>query len=130
MPIFGKSTGPEEPSFVNQKKFEERKAEAEKILSKYPDRIPCIVERAESSKNSIPLIDKKKYLVPDDLTFGQFIFTVRKRIKLNPEQAIFLYVNNVLPPVTMTMAQIYEEHKDPSGFVMMVYAAESSYGSI
>jgi GABA(A) receptor-associated protein len=127
MPIFGKSTGPEEPSFAQQP-LEKRKKEADKILEKYPHRIPCIVERAESSKNSIALIDKTKYLVPDDMTFGQFIFTVRKRLKLEKEQAIFLYVNNLLPPTTMTMSQVYEEHKDESNFLMITYAAESSYG--
>lgn len=34
--------------------------EAERIRQKYPDRIPCIVEKAE--KSDVPQIDKKKYL--------------------------------------------------------------------
>jgi hypothetical protein len=37
---------------------DKRKAEAEKILSKYPDRIPVICEKADRSE--IPDIDKKK----------------------------------------------------------------------
>lgn len=37
---------------------EKRKAEAERIRQKYPDRIPVICERAE--KTDIPDIDKKK----------------------------------------------------------------------
>lgn len=28
---------------------------------------------------------------------GQFVFVIRSRIKLPPERAIFLYVNNLLP---------------------------------
>lgn len=43
-----------------------RKQEAEKIRRKYDDRIPVIVERAPNS--NIADIDKKKYLVPGDLT--------------------------------------------------------------
>ena len=39
---------------------EKRKSEAERIRQKYPDRIPCIVEKAE--KSDIATIDKKKYL--------------------------------------------------------------------
>jgi len=39
-----------------------------------------------------------RYLVPSDLTIGQFIYVIRKRIKLSPQQAIFVFVNNVLPP--------------------------------
>lgn len=39
-----------------------------------------------------------RYLVPGDLTVGQFVYVIRKRIKLTPEKAIFIFVNNVLPP--------------------------------
>lgn len=39
-----------------------------------------------------------RYLVPADLTVGQFVYVIRKRIKLSPEKAIFIFVNNVLPP--------------------------------
>ncbi|KAJ6729903.1 MICROTUBULE-ASSOCIATED PROTEINS 1A/1B LIGHT CHAIN 3-RELATED, partial [Salix viminalis] len=73
-----------------------RRAEAARIREKYPDRIPVIVEKAERS--DIPNIDKKKYLVPADLTVGQFVYVIRKRIKLSAEKAIFIFVDNVLPP--------------------------------
>ncbi len=46
--------------------LEKRKAEADKIRRKYDDRIPVIVERAKGA--DIIDIDKKKYLVPGDLT--------------------------------------------------------------
>eukprot|EP01052_Picozoa_sp_SAG31_P004845 SAG31_NODE_205_length_20397_cov_19.191152_13_plen_99_part_00 len=36
--------------------------------------------------------------MPSDLTVGQFVYVIRKRIKLSPEKAIFIFVNNVLPP--------------------------------
>ena len=36
--------------------------------------------------------------MPADLTVGQFVYVIRKRIKLSPEKAIFIFVNNVLPP--------------------------------
>lgn len=39
-----------------------------------------------------------RYLVPADLTVGQFVYVIRKRIKLSPEKAIFIFVKNVLPP--------------------------------
>jgi len=29
---------------------------------------------------------------------GQFVYVVRKRIKLSPEKAIFIFVKNILPP--------------------------------
>lgn len=36
--------------------------------------------------------------MPGDLTAGQFVYVVRKRIKLSAEKAIFVFVNNTLPP--------------------------------
>lgn len=58
--------------------------------------VQVICEKADRS--DIPDIDKKKYLVPADLTVGQFVYVIRKRIKLSPEKAIFIFINNVLPP--------------------------------
>merc|ERR1712023_47525 len=76
--------------------FEKRRAEGEKIRRKYPDRVPVIVEK--SPKARIGDLDKKKYLVPSDLTVGQFYFLIRKRISLRPEDALFFFVNHVVPP--------------------------------
>ena len=42
-----------------------------------------------------------RYLVPADLTVGQFVYVVRKRIKLSAEKAIFIFVKNTLPPTGM-----------------------------
>merc|ERR1711934_1104421 len=68
--------------------FEKRRAEGEKIRRKYPDRVPVIVEK--SPKARIGDLDKKKYLVPSDLTVGQFYFLIRKRISLRPEDTLLL----------------------------------------
>jgi len=67
--------------------FEKRRTEGEKIRKKYPDRVPVIVEKAPKAR--IGDLDKKKYLVPSDLTVGQFYFLIRKRIHLRPEDALF-----------------------------------------
>lgn len=55
--------------------------------------------------------------MPADLTVGQFVYVIRKRIKLSPEKAIFIFVDEVLPPTAALMSSIYEEHKDEDGFV-------------
>jgi len=113
-------------SFKQEHDLEKRKAEAARIRDKYPDRIPVIVEKAERS--DIPNIDKKKYLVPADLTVGQFVYVIRKRIKLSAEKAIFIFVNNVLPPTAAIMSSIYDEHKDEDGFLYVTYSGENTFG--
>lgn len=47
----------------------QRRAESERIRTKYPDRVPVICEKSE--KSNVQDIDKKKYLVPADLTCGK-----------------------------------------------------------
>ena len=117
-------------SFKLKKKhdFNYRQKEANRILTKYPDRIPIIVEKYINSKE-IPDINKNKYLVPTDLTFGQFLFIIRKRIKLTPEKAIFMFTENgTLLSSFMSMSQVYDEHKSDCGFLFMIYSGESTFG--
>jgi GABA(A) receptor-associated protein len=85
-----------------------------------------ICEKVE--KSDIPSIDKKKYLVPSDLTVGQFVYVIRKRIKLAPEKAIFIFVNDVLPPTNSLMSAIYDQHKDKDGFLYVTYSGENTFG--
>ncbi|CAH1451319.1 unnamed protein product [Lactuca virosa] len=112
--------------FKQEHDLEKRRAEAARIREKYPDRIPVIVEKGERS--DVPNIDKKKYLVPADLTVGQFVYVIRKRIKLSAEKAIFIFVDNALPPTGAIMSAIYEEKKDDDGFLYVTYSGENTFG--
>lgn len=115
--------------FKKEHKLEKRKAEAKAIRAKYPDRIPVICEVVKRDRDSGLLLDKKKYLVPTDLTVGQFVYVVRKRIKLSAEHAIFIFINNILPPTSALMSEIYKEHKDVDGFLYTAIARESTFGN-
>jgi len=95
--------------------FEKRAAEASRIREKYPDRIPVICEK--EPRSDIPPVDKRKYLIPMDLTVGQFVYVIRKRISVPPEKAIFIFVNSTLPPTAALMSTVYEQHKDEDGFM-------------
>ena len=106
--------------------FEQRKNEATKMRTKYADRVPVIIEKAP--KNHLPDLDKHKFLVPNDLTVAQFIYVIRKRIKLNPEQAIYIFVDNTLPPSSELIGTIYEKHKDEDGFLYTLISGESTFG--
>lgn len=112
--------------FQKENSLEKRINESTRILLKYPDKIPIIVEK--DYKNPIPDIDKNKFLVPGDLTVGQFLHIIRKRIKLSPEQAIFLFVNNTIPPCSQLISFIYGTHKNEDGFLYFLYSGESVFG--
>ncbi len=107
--------------------FESRKAESTKIRSKHPNRIPIIVEK--DSKSNITAIEKKKYLVPCDLTMGQFQYVIRKGIKLDSNQALFVFINNTLPPTSQLISEIYQQNQDKDGFLYVVYSSENTFGA-
>lgn len=113
--------------FKKNHSFEMRTKESLRILKKYPDKIPIIVELGEDVKD-IPDLDKKKYLCPSDLTMGQFVYVIRKRIKLPAEQAIYIFVRKILPPTSITISQLYKEHKDDDGFLYCKLYSEKTFG--
>ena len=116
--------------FKDEIPFAMRKEEASRILSKYPDRIPIIIERSEECSNDIPVVDKKKYLVPNDITTGQFTYIIRKRIELEPEKAIFLFAGDdyTIPPSSSLISEIYNNYKDEDGFLYFTYSGENTFG--
>merc|ERR1712096_374204 len=101
--------------FKEDHTFEHRKKESQKI-----------VEKAE--KSNIDDIDKRKYLVPADISVAQFMWIVRKRINLTPEKAILLFVNKIVPSSTATLGEIYSNHKDDDGFLYVAYSGENTFG--
>ena len=106
--------------------FEERCNQSNNIRLKYPNRIPIFVSR--SCTNNCPKIDRNKYLVPHDLTVGQFMYVIRRRIKLSPEESIYLFVNNKIPTTSSLLSHIYEFNKSPDGFLYIIYSGESTFG--
>lgn len=67
--------------------------------------------------------------MPSDITVGKFIFEIRKHMQLAPEQAIFLFVNEALPPSAALVSQIYKQHADEDGFLYCSYSGENSFGN-
>jgi len=117
-------------SFMFKKNFslEERRKESARVMEKHPDRIPVICEKHERASVLLPQVDKYKYLVPNDLTIGQFIYVIRKRIHLTPEKAIYLFIDGIIPQSNETLFNIYHTHRDRDGFLYISYTNENTFG--
>jgi GABA(A) receptor-associated protein len=125
--LFSKSDAPN-PIFdyKKEKSFEERLQESTKIMEKYPDKIPIIVSKC--SKSHLNNIDKNKYLVSNDMTLSQFIYTIRKRIKLEASEALFFFIDNTVPKNSAPIGELYNLHKDKDGFLYITYNSENTFG--
>ena len=115
-------------SYKKQRTFQDRKRESENILKKYPDRIPIICEKASSATSNIEQMKKCKFLVPHDLTMGQFMYIIRRRIQISSETGLFLFINNTLPPTHQILIDIYNKHKSEDGFLYITYSGEQTFG--
>src|SRR5438876_156233 len=84
--------------FKMQHSFEKRKEEANMLRQKHVDKIPVILEKSDTSR--IQTINKQKILLQKDITVGQFLYIIRKQIKLDATEALFLFVDNRYIPET------------------------------
>jgi GABA(A) receptor-associated protein len=115
-------------SFKTMVSFEERLNETKRIMGKHPDRLPIICERAINASKECPYIDKRKYLVPNDLTVGQFVYVIRKRLKIPGEKALFLFINGIIPSTSVLLSHIYDCYKDEDGYLYVTYTYENTFG--
>ena len=107
-----------------RQKLEERIQISQKIILKYPQRVPIIVDCKKELK-----LDKNKYIVPIDLTLGQFMYILKKRININHEQSIFLLCNNQLVINTELINNLFNRQKDYDGFLYIIISLENTFGN-
>ncbi|CAF1166278.1 unnamed protein product [Adineta steineri] len=143
--------------YKHEHSLEQRRFESERIRRRYPDRIPVIVQPSQSSSSSSSLLstslfrsfssssssssslcneiilsrlENEKFLVPSELSFGQFAYNIRRRLRLRSEQALFFYIGSdgKQPILSSTIAVLYHENKDIDGFLYVFYADEKVFG--
>ncbi|XP_076877496.1 microtubule-associated protein 1 light chain 3 gamma [Brachyhypopomus gauderio] len=126
MPPFEKSM--ELMPFKQRKCLATRKDEVFTIRSKFPNKLPVIVERYLQEKQ-LPLLDKTKFLVPQELTMGQFLCLLRSKIALEATQALYLLISGRnMCNMAASMSEVYAQHRDPDGFLYMNYASQDMFG--
>ena len=114
--------------FKDNYSFEKRENVSSRIRKKYPERVPLIVERSITC-DTLEEIDKHKYLVPCDLTVGQMLYVIRKRIKgVGSEQALFIFIGDIMPSMGESIAVLYNKYKDDDGFLYLTYSGENTFG--
>ncbi|XP_032410319.1 microtubule-associated proteins 1A/1B light chain 3C [Xiphophorus hellerii] len=115
--------------FKQRKCLATRKDEVCNIRSKFPNKLPVIVERYVREK-SLPLLDKTKFLVPFELTLGQFLCLLRNKIALDQTQTLFLLVaERSMSCMSSSMRDIYSRFRDADGFLYITYASQEAFGA-
>jgi GABA(A) receptor-associated protein len=116
-------------SFKQSHEFDKRKTEADKIRARFPEKIPVIAEKGKNSK--LIQAEKTKFLIHEDMTLAQFMVVLRRRLTLECEDALFIYVgDNTLAATSMSMGSLYKDFVDPDGFLYLTYCSENTFGGL
>ncbi|XP_048363978.1 microtubule-associated proteins 1A/1B light chain 3C-like [Sphaerodactylus townsendi] len=117
------------PSFKHRKSFAARKSEVASIRIKFTNKLPVILERYPKEK-ILPVLNKIKFLVPEDFTMGQFVSIIRNRMSISSTQAFYFLADNNRSMVNMSspMSEVYSTYKDEDGFLYMTYASQEMFG--
>ena len=119
-----------EPSLLDdifKKTLEDRKLYSTKLITKYPDRIPVVIQ-PHSKLLKTAKIEKNKYLMPRNIKITEMMVIFRTIIKIDSSKAIFIFVNNSLIPMRDTVEELYNTYKEQDGFLYITYAYENTFG--
>ena len=103
----------------------------EHIMRRHPDRVPVYVRKSPNAKEALNDLEKHKYLVPNDMTMGGFMCIIRKGIKVDSKEAIFVFISkkNILVPNSKSFGEMYTEHKeDEDKMLHLDFTSENTFG--
>ena len=126
--------------------YEQRKNMAVRILERYSDRIPILVNKDDHTKCSA--LPHKRYIVPRDLLVAKFIRELRSILKLKSDHVIFLFIEiipqtptfnpfnplfrrrnrTIIPLISQTMGDLYNKYRSEDYFLHFIYAEENAFG--
>jgi len=132
-----------------EKTLEERIVYSKKLLSKYSDRIPIVIEKSEFME-----LQNYKYLLPRNLLVSEFMCIIKTKMNkaLDEKKAIFTFVKSFQPkaendrssiggtcksnaegnynlvPMNQTIQEIYNIHKNEDGFLYIKFGVENTFG--
>ena len=100
------------------------KESALKLKEKNPDRIPVLVSKLHDDLH----MEKTKFLVPLDLTMGQLQYVFRRSLKIDPTEAIFIFVNNKILATTSDLTSSVYDKYNTNGYLYVSIAKENTFG--
>jgi hypothetical protein len=101
----------------------ERQLIAEKLITKYPNKIPVILKHQQNKLN------RTKYIVPADITIGKMINHVRKmNPSLKSSESLFFFIDNILLSGNSSLSSLYQKHKSHDCFLYIICATENTFG--
>jgi hypothetical protein len=97
-------------SYLNSVPLSERISESNRILSKFPNSIPVIIESKD--EELLKKLKKNKYLVPSNVSASYLLSAVRKHLQLDSSKSIFMYCGSNIICGSEMIDSLYEDYKN------------------
>ena len=95
---------------------------ARRLKERHPDHLPVVIV------TNIKM-EQYKFLPHKDSTLAQLLFTLRGYMKkLKSTQGVIMTVNNVLPPLTTTVEELYKQHALSDEYLHICLTVENMFG--
>ena len=105
------------------KSLKERITESEYIYNKYNDRVPIII-----GSNDVELT-RSKFLVSRDVTISNLLLILRKYIKLNENETIFICTeSDKFLKGGDIIIDIWDKYHDIDNFLYLIIKKENTFG--
>jgi GABA(A) receptor-associated protein len=126
--------------FKKKFSFADRKKQTKTIIDKYENKCPIYLTYDKEIIIDKEIINKKqfnKYIVTSDINLGQFLLIVRKKININVNESLALFIeiyrndkltNTILAPTSCSIGEIYSINKDQDGFLYLNLIKENVFG--
>ena len=106
--------------FKDKYTFAHRNMESARVQTKYPDRVPVILEKAARSR--VMALGRQKFLVPRKISVGQFLLTAQTHLATGDDQPHFLLSGHSVLRQTERMQDVYDRDQDTDGFLYLAFA--------
>jgi GABA(A) receptor-associated protein len=102
--------------------LESRSKDCQTILTKHPQIVPMIVEKAAHS--NVPELQKSKMLVSNTLTVAQVLRIIRSKTGLGRDSKLQLLLHGKVAEETDLISSVYTEARDEDGFLYCTYSID------
>jgi GABA(A) receptor-associated protein len=96
------------------------------LPKKFKGRVPVVLNKGNGD---IVELEKGRFLVNKETTVGQFMCMLRQKNKISPTEGLFIFCNNVLPPTSSTLLDLWNEHHDDEDEILyFTISKENTFG--
>lgn len=101
----------------------QRLRKAKRLMERHPDHYPVIVTPDNLKMTTV------KFLPHKESSVGEFMRCIRGYTqKLKETDALLLFVEGTMPPMTGTIGELYTAYARPDGYLHVKLSRESTFG--